>query len=359
MNVSGSVDLRGVPVSLHQLSKRFGDVQALSPVDLEIDAGELVAFLGPSGCGKTTTLLLVAGIYHPSTGEVHFGGARVDHLHPRERDVGMVFQSYALYPHFSLFDNIAFPLTIQRVEKAKVRESVQRVADMLGIGSILDRRPEQVSGGQQQRAALARALVKEPRLLLLDEPLSNLDAQVRLQARGEIRRLQRRTGVTSILVTHDQDEALAMADRVAVFSAGNLVQFDTPHALYHHPLNTFVAGFVGHPPMNLLNGLLEDGVFKADPLRIETGIKGPSGKGELGIRPESIRLSDKGQLRGEVAITETMGRETLLTVDLEGGQQLKVLVGEAQAAPPGTPVGLDLSEVDLHYFDEQGERVET
>jgi ABC-type sugar transport system ATPase subunit len=210
--------MKGIDVRLQGLAKHFGNVVALRALDLHIRAGEMVAFLGPSGCGKTTTLLMIAGIYQPTAGEIHFDQRRVEHLHPRDRDVGMVFQSYALYPHLALFENIAFPLRLKRTPPAQIAQKVRQTAELLGIDHILDRRPAQVSGGQQQRAALARALVKEPQVLLLDEPLSNLDAQIRLQARGEIRRLQQQIGVTSILVTHDQAEALAMADRDAVFS---------------------------------------------------------------------------------------------------------------------------------------------
>ncbi len=359
---AAALELKGVPVALRGLAKRFGTVDALTPVDLDIEAGELVAFLGPSGCGKTTTLLLIAGIYRPTAGQIYFDETQVDHLHPRDRDVGMVFQSYALYPHFTLFDNIAFPLTIQRTARNVARERVTRVAEMLGIGEILERRPSQVSGGQQQRAALARALVKQPRILLLDEPLSNLDAQIRLQARGEIRRLQRQMGITSILVTHDQAEALAMADRVAVFCQGRLEQFATPHDLYHAPANTFVAGFVGHPPMNLVEGRIENGRFRgAAGLELEVDVEG-DGPATLGLRPEDIRLDAGGVHAGEVAIAEALGRETLLTVELGSGLQLpglqlKVLVAETEAVPPGTAVSLDLAGAARHLFDGEGRRI--
>ncbi|HZJ09812.1 MAG TPA: ATP-binding cassette domain-containing protein, partial [Trueperaceae bacterium] len=216
--------MKGVNIRLKNLVKHFGAVKALKTLDLELSGGEMVAFLGPSGCGKTTTLLLIAGIYRPTAGEIYFDDIRIDPLHPRERDIGMVFQSYALYPHLTLFENIAFPLRLKRWPKEEIRAKVGQTAELLGIGEQLQRRPAQVSGGQQQRAALARALVKEPQVLLLDEPLSNLDALIRLQARAEIRRLQQDLGITSILVTHDQSEALAMADRIAVFSVGEVQQ---------------------------------------------------------------------------------------------------------------------------------------
>ena len=193
--------MKGQSVRLEGLTKQFGNVVALRILDLAVRAGELIAFLGPSGCGKTTTLLMIAGIYQPTAGQIYFGERRVEHLHPRDRDVGMVFQSYALYPHLTLFENIAFPLRLKRSPRVEIAQKVRQTADLLGIAHVLDRRPAQVSGGQQQRAALARALVKEPQVLLLDEPLSNLDALIRIQARAEIRRLQQQLGVTSILVT--------------------------------------------------------------------------------------------------------------------------------------------------------------
>ncbi len=345
---------KGTPVRLENLSKRFGRVEALKRLDLEIDAGELVAFLGPSGCGKTTTLLMIAGIYRPTTGAVYFGERRVDHLHPKDRDVGMVFQSYALYPHLTLFENIAFPLRLKRVPDAEVQRRARTTAELLGIGHVLDRKPAQVSGGQQQRAALARALVKEPQVLLLDEPLSNLDARIRLSARAEIRRLQQELGVTAILVTHDQAEALAMADRVAVFSMGELQQYDTPEVLYHRPKNTFVAGFVGSPPMNLIEGEFTGDGFRTKGLSLR--IPGaPQGRGWLGVRPEHLRLEGEDP-RGRVVVVEPLGREVLVVVEV-GGIELQVLLPEGQKPAPGREVGLAFPEKSLHFFDERGRRI--
>ncbi len=346
---------RGIPVRLEGLSKRFGRVEAVKRLDLEIGAGELVAFLGPSGCGKTTTLLMIAGIYRPTTGAVYFGDRRVDPLHPRDRDVGMVFQSYALYPHLTLFENIAFPLRLKKVPDAEVRARVQKTADLLGIGQILERKPAQVSGGQQQRAALARALVKEPQVLLLDEPLSNLDAQIRLSARAEIRRLQQELGVTAILVTHDQAEALAMADRVAVFSMGELQQYDTPEVLYHRPKNTFVAGFVGSPPMNLIEGTFTGDGFRSGELWIP--IPGaPSGKGWLGVRPEHLALGEGGH-PARVLVVEPLGREVLVVAEV-AGVRLQVLLPEDRRPELGGQVGVVFPErAMLHFFDETGRRI--
>ena len=345
--------MRGIEVRLEGLSKHFGRVVALRSLDLEVRAGEMVAFLGPSGCGKTTTLLLVAGIYRPTTGAIYFGDRRVDGLHPRDRDVGMVFQSYALYPHLTLFENIAFPLRLKRRPEAEVRAKVSQTAELLGIGHVLDRRPGQVSGGQQQRAALARALVKEPQVLLLDEPLSNLDAQVRLQARGEIRRLQLDLGVTSVLVTHDQAEALAMADRVAVFSTGALQQFAPPDELYRRPANTFVAGFVGHPPMNLIPGTFTDGAFARDGLRVPLPFRVPQGPGTVGARPEDLALG--GPIRGRVVVVEPLGRQVLVTVETAGAT-LKLLTDARPS--PGEAVGVGVDPARLHLFDAGGRRVE-
>jgi len=350
--------MKGFHVRLENLSKRFGSVEALKGVTLEARPGELLALLGPSGCGKTTTLLLVAGIYRPSGGRILFDGRPVDHLHPRDRDIGMVFQSYALYPHMTLYENIAFPLRLKRLPPREVRARVERVAELLGIAELLSRRPFQVSGGQQQRAALARALVKEPGLLLLDEPLSNLDARIRLQARSEIRRLQQELGITTLLVTHDQAEALAMADRVAVFAWGTLQQVGTPEDLYLRPANLFVAGFVGDPPMNLLPGRFEEGGFRAQGFFLPLG-GGPVGEGTLGVRPEDLRLvSPEEGYPARIRLLEPLGRDLLLTLALEGGPELKVLVPAHPRPAPGERVGVSFREARLHLFDAQGRRVE-
>ena len=346
--------MKGISVRLAGLAKSFGKVVALGALDLDVRAGELVAFLGPSGCGKTTTLLMIAGIYQPTAGEIYFGERRVEHLHPRDRDVGMVFQSYALYPHLTLFENIAFPLRLKALPRGDVQQKVQQTADLLGIAHVVDRRPAQVSGGQQQRAALARALVKEPQVLLLDEPLSNLDAQIRIQARGEIRRLQQTLGITSILVTHDQAEALAMADRVAVFSTGELQQFASPDDLYRRPANAFVARFVGHPPMNLLDGRFEAGHFSTGGLRIPVPPGHPVGAGSLGIRPEDALLD--GQIAARVVVIESLGRENLITVRL-GDVDFKVLVDQSVRPALGADVRLGYRQDRVHFFDQGGKRI--
>jgi inositol-phosphate transport system ATP-binding protein len=347
---------KGVPLRLGGLAKRFGAVDALRPLDLEIRSGELVAFLGPSGCGKTTTLLLIAGIYKATEGEIFFGDDRVDALHPRDRDIGMVFQSYALYPHLSLFENIAFPLRLKRTSRPDVKRRVETAAELLGISDQLGRRPGQVSGGQQQRTALARALVKEPRILLLDEPLSNLDAQIRLQARTEIRRLQQELKITTVLVTHDQSEALAMADRVAVFREGELLQYASPEELYARPADTFVARFVGHPPMNLFTGTLDDGSFRSGDLVVRVPRQWPRGVASLGIRPESIELP--GDITATLLLTEPLGREFLVTCQV-GDVTLQVLTTSRPETGPGNSVSLGFPTERLHPFGDDGSRIES
>ncbi|AEG34429.1 Glycerol-3-phosphate-transporting ATPase (plasmid) [Thermus thermophilus SG0.5JP17-16] len=352
--------MKGFRVELQELSKRFGVVEVLKGLSLEVKPGELVALLGPSGCGKTTTLLLVAGLYRPSRGRILFDGRPVDHLHPKDRDIGMVFQTYALYPHMTLEENIAFPLRLKRVPPREIKERVGRIAELLGIGDLLGRRPAEVSGGQQQRAALARALVKEPGLLLLDEPLSNLDARIRLQARTEIRRLQLDLGITTLLVTHDQGEALAMADRVAVLAEGVLQQYDTPETLYHRPANTFVAHFIGDPPMNLYRGRFTPQRFEGEVVwPFPEGWTPPFlGEGFLGVRPENLQVVWEGEgLPARVVLREALGREGLLTLALEAGGQVKALVPGDVPFRPGDGVRVRYVPEALHFFDPQGRRV--
>ncbi|HDJ83484.1 MAG TPA: ABC transporter ATP-binding protein, partial [Desulfurococcaceae archaeon] len=241
-----------VSVRLENLTKCFGRVIAVNNLNLEIKDGEFVALLGPSGCGKTTTLLMIAGIYKPTKGYIYFDDVIVNDLPPKDRNIGMVFQSYALYPHMRVFDNIAFPLKLQKLPKEEIKKRVLETAKLLRIEDLLNRKPAQLSGGQQQRVALARALAKQPNLFLMDEPLSNLDAKLRVIMRAELKRLQKSLGITTIYVTHDQVEAMTMADRIAVLNKGELQQYSTAEELYSKPSNLFVAGFIGSPPMNFI-----------------------------------------------------------------------------------------------------------
>ena len=360
-------------VLLEGLTKRFGTVTAVEALDLEIASGEFIAFLGPSGCGKTTTLLMVAGIYRPTDGGIVFGERRVEHLLPRDRGIGMVFQSYALYPHMTVEQNIGFPLELRKgVSKDERRRRVGEAAEHVQVSQLLDRRPAQLSGGQQQRVALARALVKQPDILLLDEPLSNLDARLRHAMRGEIKRLQKELGITSIFVTHDQIEALTMADRVALMQDGRLQAYGTPEALYERPANRFVAEFIGNPPMNFLpaeltrrNGAL---VVAADGLNLETesatAARLPGNDASravtLGVRPEHLELVPAGQgdATGEVLLIEPMGREQIVDVRL-GERLLQVLVPLRSAGATGDRVGLRFDRDQLHLFHrDDGDRLE-
>lgn len=349
-------------VVLEDLCRHFGEVKAVDNLNLEIEEGEFVALLGPSGCGKTTTLLMIAGIYRPTSGNLYFDGQVVNHLLPKERNIGMVFQSYALYPHMSVFANIAYPLKLKKTLKKKIKERVQEVADMMGIGELLDRKPSQLSGGQQQRVALARALVKEPAILLFDEPLSNLDAKLRLRVRGEIKRLQKELSITSIYVTHDQVEAMTMASRIVVMNMGRIQAYGTPKQLYDHPETLFVAGFIGDMPMNSLpmnfeergNGFyLKRGSLE---LRIpdETGRlaknNGASGGIIMGIRPEDIATVEEGDVKAEVYLIEPLGREDLVTFHL-ASEEVSALTPTPFRGKIGDVVGLSLDKEKIHLFN--------
>jgi ABC-type sugar transport system ATPase subunit len=359
-------------VLLQSLTKQFGPVSAVDSLDLEIESGEFVAFLGPSGCGKTTTLLMVAGIYKPTSGAIVFGERRVDHLLPKDRGIGMVFQSYALYPHMTVAENIGFPLELRKgLPKAERERRVRQAAEQVQVGELLARKPAQLSGGQQQRVALARALVKEPDILLLDEPLSNLDARLRHVMRGEIKRLQKDLGITSIFVTHDQLEALTMADKVALMREGQLQAHGTPDELYERPRNLFVAEFIGNPPMNFLsadlsrregalslvsNGLALD-LVPEHGARMSTN--GAASSVTAGIRPEDLTLEPPGHgdAKCEIYVVEPMGREQIVEVRI-GEESLRVIAPPTFAGNIGDPVGVRFNTDKLHLFDPStGERV--
>ena len=351
-------------VVLSNLSKKFGDVVGVEALDLDIRDGEFVAFLGPSGCGKTTTLLMLAGIYRPTTGTIRFGDRIVNQLQPRDRNIGMVFQSYALYPHMTVFGNIAYPLKLKKVPRQEQQRRVEAAAETMGIAHLLDRRPGQLSGGQQQRVALGRALVKEPDILLFDEPLSNLDARLRLTMRGEIRSLQKRLGITSIYVTHDQVEALTMADRIAVMNLGRLQAFATPDDLYERPPTKFIAGFVGNPPMNFLDVnfsqentalQLQGESFELNlPPEFAAAAAASNGAVTFGIRPEDIRLDDNGPVQGEVFVVEPLGRDDLLDI-LVGTQHFLLLADPKSKLRAGDRVRLSFDMTRAHFFDPHSE----
>jgi multiple sugar transport system ATP-binding protein len=340
------------------ISKTFGSQQALEPLDLHVPDGTFLALLGPSGCGKTTALRLLAGLETPTSGRIHIGARDVTYAPPRSRDVAMVFQSYALYPHLKVSDNIAYPLRVRKIGKAEQARQVREVAELLGLGELLDRRPRQLSGGQRQRVALARAIIRHPQAFLMDEPLSNLDAQLRLQMRAEIKRLQRELGVTTLYVTHDQVEAMTMADMVAVMSRGRLQQLASPAELYAHPANLFVARFCGSPPMNVLGGSVTDGVFAHGAGSVALSESGRRGEAMLGFRPEHASLVDtagEGTFAGEIYVVEPLGNETLVAVDVDG-TIVNVRMAAEFTAAIGQRCAVRPDPRHLHLFDaETGE----
>jgi len=350
-------------VGLKDLRKQFGRVVAVDDFNLEIEHGEFISLLGPSGCGKTTILLMVAGIYKPTAGYIYFGERIINDLPPKDRNIGMVFQSYALYPHMTVFENLSFPMQLKKTPMEEMKKRAQRVADMMDIGHLMDRKPAQLSGGQQQRVALGRALVKEPNLLMFDEPLSNLDARLRLSMRAEIKRLQMELGITSIYVTHDQVEAMTMADRIAVMKEGKLQACSPPDELYDQPRTFFVAGFVGNPPMNFVDVevVREDGDYHARREGFDVIV--PSDRGEkavgkgsviMGIRPEDMTLADEG-VAGEIYVVEPLGRDDLIDVRI-GEASVHVLADPTLHLKMGDPVKLNFDTNKVQFFDLQTEQ---
>jgi len=359
------VQLAGVQIK--SLTKRFGDVVAVKNLDLEVKDKDLIVLLGPSGCGKTTTLRCVAGLETPDGGEIYIGDEMVNELPPKDRDVAMVFQSYALYPHMKVFDNIAFPLKLRKVPKSEIEERVKRSAELLRISHLLDRKPKQLSGGEAQRTALGRAIVREPKVFLMDEPLSNLDAKLRLYMRAELKSLQKKLGITTVYVTHDQAEAMTMADLVAVMNFGVLQQLSSPHELYDNPANAFVAGFIGSPPVNFIDctflekdasGFLDAGTFTvsiSDEIRelIKEKTTGP--ELTLGVRPEDLSVPKRrGEelFEAEVFVMEPLGSEVI--VDLMVGDNLvKMRTTPDFRARPGQKVHVTFNKDKMHVFDKR------
>ncbi|MCA1298532.1 ABC transporter ATP-binding protein [Stappia indica] len=339
-------------VDLQNVTKDWGTAVAVDDISLDLKDGEFVAVLGPSGCGKSTTLFMLAGIYAPSSGDIRFDGARVNDVEARDRNVGIVFQSYALYPNMTVLQNILFPLRFQKVPRTDAEREAREIARLVQIENLLDRRPGQLSGGQQQRVALARALVKKPNLLLLDEPLSNLDATLRLSMRAEIRRIQRELGVTTILVTHDQIEATTMADRIICMNAGRVEQIGTPTDLYRAPETTFVAAFIGSPPINLIDARLAGDTLEIGDKRLRATGAGTEHGGpvKLGLRPEHIREAATG-LAATITASEPMGRETLYTADTPIGSLHFLEATSMPRLAPGAKLSLTFDGADSLVFD--------
>ncbi|MCT7378639.1 ABC transporter ATP-binding protein [Chelativorans salis] len=341
-------------IEFRNVIKRFGDVEVIPGLNLTIEHGEFVALLGPSGCGKSTSLFMLAGIYLPSGGELLFDGHLVNEVEARDRNVGIVFQSYALYPHMNVHDNILFPLRFKKTPREEALVRVKAAAELVHVGELLDRRPSELSGGQQQRVALARALVKEPQILLLDEPLSNLDATLRLTMRTEIKSLQKKLGVTTILVTHDQIEATTMADRVICMRGGGIEQVGTPDDLYLRPASLFIAGFIGSPPVNLIRGTAENGAVHVGATVFPS--EGIRGDVTIGLRPEHLKFAGDG-LRGRIAEIEPMGREILYVVDTDVGHVRVLEHGSAAAHSAGEAVHIDFSPTEALLFRTSNEKL--
>jgi len=350
-------------VQLVGVTKRFGAVTAVDEVDLQIADGEFVTLLGPSGCGKTTTLNMIAGLEEVSAGEIRMGGRVVNDLSPFERDVAMVFQNYALYPHMTVGENIGFTLRLRKRPRAEIQERVGRVADMLELGLLLDRLPRELSGGQQQRVALGRAVIREPAVFLFDEPFSNLDAALRIKMRGEIKELHQRLGVTSVFVTHDQEEALSISDRIAVYRAGRIEQVGTPEDVYARPASRYVARFIGSPQMDILAGDLVGAADGAPGYRLG-GAVFPAPRGldvigsvDMGIRPEHVHLGDEGT-PARVRVVQPIGPATHVTVEWEGGMVTSRVGGIARLAPDD-PIHVSFDPAGMVFFDrETGRRIE-
>jgi ABC-type sugar transport system ATPase subunit len=343
-------------LSLSGIVKRHGAVTALAGIDLEVAPGEFFSLLGPSGSGKTTTLRILAGLEQADAGTVRMNGKDVTSLDPGERDVAMVFQSYALYPHMTVRENIAFPLKMSGEKPDEIEKAVRDAASRVRIEHLLERKPGQLSGGQQQRCALARAIVRKPALFLLDEPLSNLDAKLRVETRVELKRLQRALNVTAVYVTHDQEEALSLSDRLAVFMDGRVVQVGTPEEVFSRPATVEVAGFLGNPPMNLLPARLANGTAMLENASLSLPSLSRLGNREvtLGIRPSAVRLSDEG-IPATVTMCEVLGEDFF--VDLTVGERLvRAKMNGAARPAERSHVRISFDAAGLHVFDRESGR---
>ena len=345
-------------VSIKKLVKRYGDTEILHGIDLDIADGEFVVLVGPSGCGKSTTLRMLAGLEEVSDGEIAIGGRVVNNLEPKARNIAMVFQNYAIYPHFTVYKNIGFGLRTAKLDRREKDRRIREAAAILDLTPLLERKPSQLSGGQRQRVAIGRAMVRDPAVFLFDEPLSNLDAQLRAQMRLEVKRLHQRLGATIVFVTHDQVEAMTLADRIAIMRAGHIEQLGTPDELYEEPVNTFVAQFVGSPSMNLLPGTLgADGRVTLEGLpgfAVPWRGSGPTGPVSVGLRPDELRVGTAGEgmgeIAGEVEIVERLGHDALVYLKA-GGHALIAKAEVSHALTPGAPVTVAAAPTALHLFD--------
>ena len=346
-------------IQLRNITKRWGDFIGVDNFDLTIQSREFLVLLGPSGCGKTTTMRMIAGLEHPTDGDIRIDGQLVNELEPKDRDVAMVFQSYALYPNMNVYDNIRFPLKVRGVPQDQHDEKVRRAASMVELDEFLDRKPAELSGGQRQRVALARAIVREPNVFLMDEPLSNLDAKLRVSTRAQIKNLSHELAVTTIYVTHDQIEAMTLADRVVVMNKGVVQQVGTPTEIYDKPSNTFVAGFIGNPAMNLIEGTITKGVFEAPDMKI-AGFGAPDGKVILGFRAEdAVVSSKKAEINTKLYSIELLGEATMITLRIGAGL-VSIRTEKNYRAEINDDVSVSVPSKACHLFDHKtGARIET
>ena len=349
-------------ISLNKISKGWGKVMGVDAIDLEIKDKEFMVFLGPSGCGKTTTMRMIAGLEEPTGGHIKIGDEDVTDVDARDRDVAMVFQSYALYPNMSIYENIRFPLRMRGVAAAEQDAKVREAANMVELGDLLERKPKALSGGQRQRAALARAIVRQPQVFLMDEPLSNLDAKLRLAMRAQLKHIQKRLQTTTVYVTHDQIEAMTLADRIAIMDKGKIQQLGTPDDVYNDPSNVFVAAFIGSPPMNLIKGTMDNGNFTGPNTEVKA-LRKSKGTAQItfGIRPEDVSVvaKGKGHLNAQIYSLEPTGDQTLLTVRL--GDQLLVARADRDFRQAiDSPIALNFDVKRAYLFDTaSGQRIRT
>jgi multiple sugar transport system ATP-binding protein len=342
----------GVPVSFEKVAKSFGPVQVLQEFDIDIKPGEFLVLLGASGSGKTTALRILSGLETATSGRVRIGDRDVTDILPKYRDISMVFQSYALYPHKTVGENIGFPLKVRKVNPAEMDVAIREAAAQVQLDQLLHRYPRELSGGQRQRVALARAIIRRPSVFLMDEPLSNLDAKLRGHMRAELKHMQEKFGITTIYVTHDQIEAMTLAHRVAILEKGVLQQLATPAEIYNNPANLFVAQFIGSPPMNVVKGALDGRNFLASGDKIPTPVGGKIPSAVLGVRPEdcSVVAADKGAIRGEIYTVELIGDHTLVTVKV-GVDMITVKAPKDYTAKLGDKAGVAFSTERLFVFD--------
>ena len=360
-----------VDLKIENLTKIYGGTTALDRFSIDIKSGELMVLLGPSGCGKTTAIRCIAGLIPPTNGQIHLGNKKINELSPKDRDVAMVFQNYALYPHMSVRDNIAFPLKMRKKSKSHIQEKVIQMAELLGIKDLLDRKPKELSGGQMQRVALGRALVREPKLFLMDEPLSNLDAKLRTHMRTEIKKLQKKIGITTLYISHDQVEAMSMADRIAIMKNGNIQQIGTPIEVYHQPNNIFVGQFIGNPQMNLINGSVRDKslflfsqpiiIQPIDKILLEKQL---TPKFIIGIRPRDVDILKKTdittgiRLQGIVVFIEMLGDDTTIEVKIGPDSLLVTINNILNTFYVGDKIEIGIEYSKMHFFDVEGNRID-